>query len=563
MDQSLNEPTGDIRKYLRTLRTRKWSIVLTTILVVSAALGFSYLQTPIYEAEARLLVQPLSSPGSVAAQPVDIQTESQLIDSEPVALLVQEELDIQRSPQALVADLTVAGASPTTTVTSFSSSQVLLLRYASTSAQFASDAVNSFAENYIEYRRDQALDSYLVAQDAVEQRIQSATNQLDQVTNQLDAATRSGDDNLANTLETQRSIVISRLGVLQQRLDDLQPNQAARTGGAQVIQPGRAPGSPASPNFVTNGALAALVGLCLGIGIAFLRERLDDRFRGRDDVEEALEAPVLATVPKFAPSKRRGGSPLVTASETKGVASEAYRSLRTNLQFVLGQRGIKSLVVTSPSAGEGKTVTTANLAISLAQAGLRVIAVSADLRRPTLDKHFGVDKRHGLSTFLEGADQSPRDVVRDPGISNLRLVASGPIPESPAELLVSPRLGQLLDFLEANSDLVLIDTPPVLAVADAAILASRVGGTVLVINATSTPRSASVHAKEQLERGGGELIGTVLNAFDPQSSPYYYAPYYYSSTYESDSEPGSSNGEPGDAEATPGKRSRSLFGFRR
>jgi capsular exopolysaccharide synthesis family protein len=312
---------------------------------------------------------------------------------------------------------------------------------------------------------------------------------------------------------------------------------------------------------VRNAALAAFLGLAIGVGLAFLRERLDDRFRGGSDVEEALEAPVLAMVPKFS-ADGKAGATLITTSETKSVASEAYRGLRTNLQFVLAQRGGKSIVITSPSAGEGKTITTANLAVTLAKAGVRTVVVSADLRRPTLERYFGVDKRHGLSTFLDSSDAAPWDVIRDPGMPNLRIVTSGPIPESPAELLVSPRLGQLLDFLEANCDITLIDSPPILAVSDAAIIASRVSGTVLVIDASTTARSASVHARDQVERAGGELVGVVLNSFDPSSSPYY-APYYYASPYDSETAQTFSNGGKTATDKAPKRDSRSLFGFRR
>ena len=559
MDQSLENSTADLRKYLQTLRARKWSIILTIVLVVGAAVGFSYLQTPLYEAEARILIRPLTPPGAAVAQPVDVQTESQVVDSEPVAALVRDQLGLRETPQSLSADLTVSGANTSTSTSSFSSPQVLLLRFTSPDPNLARRATNAFLQQYIEYRRQQVLDAFLAAQEAVQKRIEAASRQLDQVTTQLKKAAKS-DRSLANTLEIQRSVVVSRLGVLQQRLDDLQPDQSVRSGGAEVIQSAKTPSSPVSPNFVKNAGFAAVIGLLLGIGIAFLRERLDDRFRGPADIEETLQAPVLATVPRFPPSKEGAGQ-LVTASETKSVASEAYRSLRTNLQFAISQRGVKSLIVTSPSAGEGKTVTAANLAVFLAQAGLRVVVVSADLRRPTLERYFNVDKRHGLATFLNSMDATPWDVIRDPGISNLRLIPCGPIPDNPAELLVSSRLGQMLDFLEDNCDLVVIDTPPLLAVADAAILGPQVGGAVLVLDATNTHRSASLHAKEQLERGGGELIGTVLNAFDPQSAPYYYAPYYYSAGYESNLA-GQSNGEPSTSTKPSLWKTRSLFGNR-
>ncbi|HEY7873545.1 MAG TPA: polysaccharide biosynthesis tyrosine autokinase [Actinomycetota bacterium] len=556
-----DETSPDLRKYLQTLRARKWSVILTVILVVGVVLGFSSVQTPLYQAEARVLVRPLSNPGATSPEPVDVATEAQVVGSEPVARLARDQLETELSMRSLQGGLSVTGANAGAPTTSFTSAQVLVLEFVSADARFARDAVNAFADNYIEYRRSQALKSLLTIQDAVQNRINAASDQLEAVTEQLDEATEAGDQALANSIATQRSVLLTRLGTLQQRLDALQPDQITRSGGAEVIESASTPTTPVSPAFFRNAALAVFLGLALGVGLAFLRERLDDRFRGSGDVEEALDAPVLASIPKFA-SPAKGAAALVTTSETKSAASEAYRGLRTNLQFILGQQGRKSLVVTSPAAGEGKSVTTANLAVTLAKAGVRTVVVSADLRRPTLERYFGVDKRHGLATFLDGTDTSPWDVVKDPGIKGLRIVPSGPIPENPAELLVSPRLGQLVDFLEANSDLTLIDSPPILAVADAAIIASRVGGTVLVIDASSTARSASIHARDHIERGGGELVGVVLNSFDPQASPYY-APYATGyAPYESESTEPVTNGG-GKSSGDESKRgSRSLFGRR-
>jgi non-specific protein-tyrosine kinase len=530
MNEGAVESGSDIREYLAILRARKWTIVITACLLLAAALGYSALQTPLYTAGARVLVQPLASPGSTAGAPVDVQTESQVIDSEPVADLVVVDLDTNQSADALLGNLDVRGAS--TAQTSFSSAQVLQITYTSPDPRFAAQAANSFAESYIQYRKEQVLKSFLAAQSAVSRRVEAATDQLNDLSDQLDEATKAGDDSLVTTLETQRSVLISRLGVLQQRFDDLEPDQATRSGGGQVIQTAGVPGSPSSPNYLRSALLAIVAGLILGVGLASLRERMDDRLRGRAHVEEVLDAPVLATVPRFTKPKRNAQAQLMALSESKGVGGEAYRTLRTNLQFVAAQKGIKGFVITSPSAGEGKTVTTANLGVVLAQAGKRVIIVSADLRRPSLEGYFGLSNKRGLADYLLSTGEPLWNYLVDPKIPNLRILPSGPVPGNPAELLTTARMTETLEALQANCDYLLIDSPPVVPVADAAILASRVRGTVLVVDASSTHRSSVAHAREELERGGAVLLGSVLNAYDPGSSPYYYAPYYASYGYE-------------------------------
>ena len=306
------------------------------------------------------------------------------------------------------------------------------------------------------------------------------------------------------------------------------------------------------------------MGLGLGIAFALLRERLDKRFKGRADVERTLGAPVLATIPSYSRRKRGAkASQVVTLSEPKGAASEAYRTLRTNLQYMALQRGLKSLLVTSAAAGEGKTVTTVNLAAALALSGQRVIVVSADLRRPTLERYFGLERGEGLSSWLVSDQDDLWSLIQDPHIPNIRVLPSGPIPSNPAELLTSARAGHLVEMLSANADFVLFDSAPILGLADSAILSSRVDGVLLIVDASTSHSSAGVRAREEIERAGGTVVGSLLNAFDPSGSPYYYYESPYTRyDYEGESESASPIGEKENGHARA-ERARSRFSLRR
>jgi capsular exopolysaccharide synthesis family protein len=514
VDSGMTEETLDLREYLAVLRRRKWSILLVTVLVVGAALAFSLSQTPLYTARAKVLVA-----GPVGTF-INLETEREVAGSQPVADLVREDLRLDRSVEALLAGIDVTGITET---------EVLEIAYTSPDPTEAQGVSNAFAENYLEHRRREALEILVADQEALQQRIDNASEQLTELSSQLEAAEQTQDQALATTLETQRSVMIARLGVLQQQLDDMQTRRTSALPRGQVIEVAQLPTAPSSPNHASNGILAALLGLALGVGLAFLRERLDDRFRGKADLERVIEAPVIGTIPRFRPvGKGKTAAPIATAAP-RGPAAEAYRGLRTNVQFLALQRGLKSLLITSPSAHEGKTMTTVNLAAVMAQAGSRVILVSADLRRPTLEEHFGPVARgsEGLSSWLISSGDDLSGALQDPEIPNMRILPAGTIPPNPAELLTSPRLGALVELLEANCDFVLIDSPPVLAVADASILASVVGGTLLVVDGRNTHRTAALHARQEIERVGGLIVGTVLNSFDPNASPYYYGPYNY------------------------------------
>jgi polysaccharide biosynthesis transport protein len=497
-----------------------------TGLVLFSALVFSFQQTPIYEATTKVLVQPLpSGPQSTSVLQVVVpDTEAELIASDSISEAVVADLKLDSSPSQLVNNLEVGGLPETQAVPG---AQVLEVTYESADAELVHRVANAFATEYIEYRAEQALEMIESARSSLTRRLQRASREVSELSAQIDEARGAGDEALATTLESQRDASLTRVGTLQQRLDEVQPSGAVRSGGAQIIESATMPKSPTSPNPIRNGALGLLMGLALGCGLAFLRERLDDRFRGRADLERVTEAPVLGALPRFTTKGR--GPDLVTLTDSSGASAESYRSLRTNLQFLASTRGIRSVLITSPSSGEGKTTVTANLGVALAQAGRRVILVSSDLRRPKLEEFFNLKnaRDEGLSSWLSSDDLQLPEIVKDPGIPNLRVVPSGSPPPNPAELLSSPRLAPLISQLMENADLVLFDSPPVLAVADTAILASNVDATILVIDSEATGKSATLHAKAQLERVAGRLVGSALNNFDPSSSGYYYGAYAY------------------------------------
>jgi capsular exopolysaccharide synthesis family protein len=282
------------------------------------------------------------------------------------------------------------------------------------------------------------------------------------------------------------------------------------------------------------------LGLAFGIGVAFLRERLDDRLRGRRDLEFHSGTSVLAIIPRVPGWKRRNSSVLVALSEPTSAAAESYRTLRIGVSFALSQHDVKTLIVTSPRAGEGKTTTTANLAAAFERAGKRVVVISGDLRKPRLEEFFGVKNTAlGLTNVLAGEVALDEVLVRPEGFSNLLFLPSGPIPGNPSEPLSSPAVGKLLAELESKADLVLMDVPPVLVVSDALAVSRFMDGVLLVADAGSTSRSEVEQASMQLSRVNAHLIGAVLNNVHRSSSTasaHLYGPRH---AYYSQSEDGS------------------------
>ncbi len=492
---------------------------MTAVIVTAIALGMSARQTPVYTATARLLIKQVPDVNHFP----EAEDEASTVRSDPVAAGVIEDLGLGLSEETLLANLSVVTESPT--------SNVLVLSYNSTDPVEARDVANSFMDQYIEYRTQQLQGGTASQRRALQNQRDQIERELSQVNIDLERASQRGDTVEVSDLELDKIRLEGQLQAVLEEIRSLRVFVEIQVAEKQDIA--SVPTSPSAPNHLRNGLLGALAGVMLGVGLAFLRERLDDRFRGRPDVERALGSPVLATVPRFSTSRNEPAAQLPSITDPKGAASEAYRNLRTGVQFISAQRELRTILVTSPSAHEGKTSTTANLGITLSQTGKRVVLVSCDLRRPQLEKTFGAESDVGLSSWLLGEIEDPATIVLEhPQLPNLSLVPAGPVPSNPAEVLTSPRLGDLVDHLEAMFDVILFDSPPALPVADAVILASYVDAVILVLDAGKTSRSAAVHAKEQLERVGAQIIGCVLNAFDPATTPYYYEPYYYSRYYE-------------------------------
>jgi len=516
IDAAANE-TLDLRRYIAVLKTRRWWIIVTAVLVTAVALGISSRQTPLYRASTSVLVK--ENP-SLEYFP-NPENEAAVVASAPVADLVIRELDLDMRASDLLANLSTNRSSET--------ADIISVEYVSEDPELARDIANTFAENYQEFRIREATEQLESTREAIQSRIDRVETELEDINREIQAAGNDADE--VASLETRRVTVSARLGVLLQDLDDLQANALVRQSVAEILAPAVTPTAPFKPNHAVNALLGVLIGALLGVGLAFVRERFDDRFRGRPDVERALQAPVLATVPRYGPQRGDAYS-LPAIDDPRGAASEAYRNLRTGLQFISSQRGISTILISSPSAHEGKTSTTANLGIAMSQAGRRTVIVSGDLRRPQVESAFGAQSETGLSSWLLGDTHDiGQALLQHPQIPGLYLLPSGPIPSNPAELLTSPRLGELFALLESMVDTVLVDSPPILPVADAVILASHVESVVLVLDASKTARSAAVHAKELIERVGASLLGCVLNAFDPSTTPYYYEPYYYSQYY--------------------------------
>lgn len=276
--------------------------------------------------------------------------------------------------------------------------------------------------------------------------------------------------------------------------------------------------TPVSPRPLRNYALGGLLGLVVGILVAVLRQALDTKIRTGEILREQTGAPLLGAIPFEAAAKK---APLILDWDARSTRAEAFRQLRTNLQFVDVDRTGQVVVVTSSVPDEGKSATTVNLAIAFAEAGKRVLLIDADMRRPKIAEHLGIEGAVGLSNVLAG-QVGAEDVLQRWGRHELSVLPTGAIPPNPSELLGSQRMVELLAQMRERFDTVLIDTPPLLPVTDAAVTAARADGAILIVRAGRTSRTQVQAGRRALDTVDARLLGCVISMVSRAQEGYYY-----------------------------------------
>lgn len=280
---------------------------------------------------------------------------------------------------------------------------------------------------------------------------------------------------------------------------------------------------PIRPQPMRSALFGALVGLAGTSVLIFLAAYLQDTVRNPEEITRRWGVPVLGVISTYNANQ----NPLIAISQPRSPTSEAFRSLRTNLQFSGVNKPLKTVVVTSASPNEGKTSIVSNLAAVVVQNGRNVVVVDSDMRRPRIHRLFSLSNRIGLADFFIKPDDNIDEIIKDTGLDGLQVITSGSLPPNPSELLSSEKMTIILDMLGQRFNSVFIDTPPLLAVTDALVLASRVDGVILVIDPHKTKRAAIKHAIEQLRRINANLIGVIINKVKLQNSAYYYNKGYY------------------------------------
>lgn len=468
------------------------------VVAVLLALGYSLQSQPVYLAAADVLIEPTGADVQAGTKlsSDEVATQTQVVTSLPVARLVQEQRGLAETPD--LSDLV--------TVQPLGVSRILRVTAQDSSPERAAETANTVAAAYLQFRESESIGRY----EETRKRLQQ---EQDSLAGEIDKLDREADGTPTPAQRSERRKLLAEQAQITTQLDSLQSTLTTATAGGALLRAASAPDDPVSPQTELNVLLGALFGLLIGVVVALLRERFDDVVHEEETVRQSVGHVMLGKVSRWGDGSART---LATLADPHGTTSEEYQRVGANVRFMMAtarpddDASATRVLVTSAQHGEGRTTTVCNLAVAMARLGLDVALVDADFRDPGVAARFGLGSPPGLSDLLVGQASAPSLLV-DVDVPHLRVLATGESPPNPAALLSSVRMLQILDELAHGSDVVLMDGPPMLTVADSLELANLADLVVVVTREGVSHRRQLAALAEALTRVGAEAVGVVVN----------------------------------------------------
>lgn len=508
----------ELKHYFVVLRRWAWLIALSTILAAAVSYQVTSQLPRIYSSTVTLMVGQVLKSSNPSQS--DFVTGGQL--AQTYALIVPRQPLLQATIDALGLNVPWQALAPQVSATVVPATQLLAITVVNTSAERAARIANELAHQLIQQ-------SPTPADLEQDQRQQFVTQQLADLQRRINDAEQQ-----SKMLESQLALESTARGVqdtqgqitaLQQKIATWQTTyasllnqQVGRINNLSVVEPALVSQAPISPNTALNVAAAAGVGMALALAAALILEYLDVTLKTPESVERAIGVISLGSVSRMPRRNRRPREQLVAMLESGSPLAEAYRVIRTNLQFASARREARALLVTSPVGGEGKTTTVCNLAVTIARAGSSVILCDADLRRPSVHEVFGLPHQSGLTSLLLDETLPLAEALIPTEIPGLKVLPAGPVPPNPAELLGWDQMQKRVEELKESAEVVLFDAPALLPIADALILGALCDSVVMIIDAARTRPEEAMQAKERLAHVGVNLLGVILNKATPDSA---------------------------------------------
>lgn len=521
----------DLYKYMRMGLKWWWLIILAPIVMGAIGYVLTPQPKPVYQAITTLMIgQSILQSNSTD---VDISTSQRFAST--YADMARRQPVLQGVVDTLKLDLNWQELKQKVKVNPVPGTQLLEITVTSQSAEEAQAVANEIAHQLIrlspsgQQDAEKAKEQNFVRQrlEGLQTKIEAGQERLEDLEAELDGPLSVEQAQaIQQEISKLETLVASWEANYGQLLGYLDKGNSPKD--LTIIESAQSNSRPVQNQPFQYPIIGAAIGLCLALGLIYLVESMDDSFKSTDDLSQALDLFTLGAINQMKGKQYEGK--LMSLQDPFSPASEAYRKIRSNMQFLSVDRPARSIMVTSSKPGEGKSVTTANLGVVMALAGLKTIIVDTDLRRPSIHEIFQIPNLGGITDLLCSPELKISSQLRKTPVENLQVITCGVIPPNPSELLASRRMGELILNLTELADIVLYDSPPVLPVTDASILSNRVDGVILVVQAGKTRRKLVRQSISYLKRAEANVLGLVLNKVVGQNEGgEYYSYYHYSS----------------------------------
>lgn len=488
----------ELRTYIAILWRRKWIVLLSMVVVTAVATVATLLSQTVYSSSATLRVATVG--GDVIDSRTDINytirlmnTYATIINSGTVRSQIKNELGLDQSPQINVEII------PDT--------ELIRISAEGTDPETVHDIVQEASEILIKKSVELFSGSGQTTREILARQLEQTEEELTSLRAEYERLVLENPEDTASLSAISQSIDLKErtYGTLLGQYEEARVNEAIRANAISIVEPPYVPSRPSKPRHELNIALGAIVGLITGVGLAFVLENLDSTLYTTSQIEAITNLPTVGKIPSTIDAQK-----IIRFDNGYKPEVEAFRRLRTNILSSVKTEGPQALIVTSAESGEGKSTISANLAVTMAQSGRRVIVVDGDMRQPTLHTLFDQPNKRGLTDVLLGK-MSLAETIQDTLVPRVQIITSGSLPPNPTELLASSQMQSLVEQLKEEYDIVLVDTPALLSVTDAAVLAPIVDVVVLVVARARSNRHAIQAVQRELSNVSVKSVGVVVN----------------------------------------------------
>jgi non-specific protein-tyrosine kinase len=514
----------DFRFYFSLLWRWAWLVLLVAILTGVATYIITQQMPPVYQASSSLMV--IEAPGSKTTDYVALltsqrltQTYAEMLEKKPVLNDVIQRLNLGLTSNDLKRMITVSPVQET---------QLIDIIVEDINPDRAAAIANEIGSVFSEQIQAMQEARYANTKESLWMQLEETQGKIIELESALFILEDTPEDQQErNRIEANLSRYRQTYASTLQSYEQVRLSEAETISNVVYAEMADPPSTPIGPRVLANTGLASILGAMAAVGCILLIDALDDTIRDSDEVERYLKLPVLGVIRRV--DEIEGP---ITAIKPRAPVSEDFRSLRTNIQFASVDYPLGTILVTSPSPGDGKTTVSVNLSIILTQGGRKVSLIDADLRRPAIHEQMHLSNHWGLTSLFMDENIRLDSIWRKNKSSGLSVMTSGKLPPNPAELMGSDKMVQIISNVNDQSDVIIFDSPPLTVVTDAAVLSKRVDAVILVVNSGKTKVAAAQRAVEQLKRVGANIIGVVLNNVGGKRSRYYSTYYaYYNDEY--------------------------------